>query len=538
MNRPRDKFGNHDGQQHLRYAEVYSISAATTDITGATNASPISVTSASHGFTTGDEVTIAGVTGNTAANGTWTVTVTGTNTFTLNDSTGDGAYSAGGTVGYAQPVKVKLLKWDDADSRYEVYGSEFAVGDRETADEVAVEDKIWITRRRDAQRWEVFSTIGNHYQVIRGTCYAAVLDTDQAFQLENLVALEQHASLPTSPVWVANIPAVAHSMGDTVYALYRSGIAVTHTGAPATVDWEALGGSTSSAPPLRAFELTANKTLASATATAKWLDLDGNLVGSDVTLHDPEHRFSGRIEDDLFSGSAGHRGYAIQRTDLAAEDPDQWDIVELDGLLEFVVGEFVKTTNYPSVGSTTTLEYVEEVDQHGYDRHPPAVATDELTYTEDADVFDLDHYLVDPPNASESTPTTLRVLLKLTDPDTSPPSYRVIEHSGSAATAILVRTTEVITARSSTTAGSGAVQPVTISGATLSDSGNPETAYNLATITYASGYYLTAIRVNGQLILNTWDSKSAAGWTAGNNQSYGHDASDEPEWQDDDTECP
>ena len=66
-------------------------------ITGATNASPIVITSAAHGLTTGTLVTISGVLGNTAANGTFTVTVIDPNTFSLQGSTGNGAYTSGGT---------------------------------------------------------------------------------------------------------------------------------------------------------------------------------------------------------------------------------------------------------------------------------------------------------------------------------------------------------------------------------------------------------------------------------------------------------
>lgn len=73
-------------------------------ITGATNASPISITtSAPHGYATGAKVVIKGVTGNTAANNTyanpyWTITVTGASTFTLDTSTGNGVYINGGTA--------------------------------------------------------------------------------------------------------------------------------------------------------------------------------------------------------------------------------------------------------------------------------------------------------------------------------------------------------------------------------------------------------------------------------------------------------
>jgi hypothetical protein len=43
-------------------------------------------------------VAISGVTGNTAANGTFTVTVINTTNFTLNGTAGNGAYGGGGTV--------------------------------------------------------------------------------------------------------------------------------------------------------------------------------------------------------------------------------------------------------------------------------------------------------------------------------------------------------------------------------------------------------------------------------------------------------
>lgn len=67
-------------------------------VTGATNATPIVITSVGHGLTTGQRVTVASVGGNTAANGTWTITVTGANTFSLDTSVGNGVYTAGGTT--------------------------------------------------------------------------------------------------------------------------------------------------------------------------------------------------------------------------------------------------------------------------------------------------------------------------------------------------------------------------------------------------------------------------------------------------------
>lgn len=53
-------------------------------ISAATNAAVVELTSTAHGLSTGDGITISGATGNwTAINGSWTITVTGVNTFTI-----------------------------------------------------------------------------------------------------------------------------------------------------------------------------------------------------------------------------------------------------------------------------------------------------------------------------------------------------------------------------------------------------------------------------------------------------------------------
>lgn len=68
-------------------------------IASSTNASPIVVTmSAAHGYTTGDTVYIEGHTVNTAANGSWTITVTGGTTYSLNSSVGNGVGGATGSA--------------------------------------------------------------------------------------------------------------------------------------------------------------------------------------------------------------------------------------------------------------------------------------------------------------------------------------------------------------------------------------------------------------------------------------------------------
>jgi len=65
-------------------------------ITGASNASPIVITCTGHGFSTGNKLVIAHVLGNLAANGCWTITVINANSFSLDSSTGNGAYLRGG----------------------------------------------------------------------------------------------------------------------------------------------------------------------------------------------------------------------------------------------------------------------------------------------------------------------------------------------------------------------------------------------------------------------------------------------------------
>ena len=65
-------------------------------ISAATNATPIVCTiGANSGLKTGDRIAIAGITGNTAANGEWTITVLTATTFSLAGSVGNGAF--GGT---------------------------------------------------------------------------------------------------------------------------------------------------------------------------------------------------------------------------------------------------------------------------------------------------------------------------------------------------------------------------------------------------------------------------------------------------------
>ena len=68
-------------------------------VADATNTDPIVITTSSaHGLFTGQKVMITGVAGNLAANGTFTITVLSDTTFSLDESSGNGAYAGGGIV--------------------------------------------------------------------------------------------------------------------------------------------------------------------------------------------------------------------------------------------------------------------------------------------------------------------------------------------------------------------------------------------------------------------------------------------------------
>ncbi len=81
-------------------------------VSTASNTAPITINTASpHGLVTGQIITIIGVTGNTNANGTWPIIVTGVSSFTLTGSVGNGAYVSGGNA--FLPNDMSTLMWDE-----------------------------------------------------------------------------------------------------------------------------------------------------------------------------------------------------------------------------------------------------------------------------------------------------------------------------------------------------------------------------------------------------------------------------------------
>jgi hypothetical protein len=76
----------------------YDAAGLTGSISGATNATPVVITtSANHNLSTGARVKIEGIGGNTGANSIWDITVLTATTFSLDDSVGTAAYTGGGT---------------------------------------------------------------------------------------------------------------------------------------------------------------------------------------------------------------------------------------------------------------------------------------------------------------------------------------------------------------------------------------------------------------------------------------------------------
>ena len=113
---------------------VYSGSqpARQVTITAASNATPIVITAANHGATSGNLVTVTSVGGNTAANVTGNaVTVIDRNNFSLDGTVGNGAYTSGGSAEfYFSGIVAQALTGSDAQR---VFGTASSTGDNSGA---------------------------------------------------------------------------------------------------------------------------------------------------------------------------------------------------------------------------------------------------------------------------------------------------------------------------------------------------------------------------------------------------------------------
>ncbi len=94
-------------------AAVSALRGPSLAISNATNASPIVVTDAANTFAINDWVVVAGVQGNTAANGLWQCSAVSGTTCTLSGSVGNGAYTAGGTIQSLGATATYTSAWYD-----------------------------------------------------------------------------------------------------------------------------------------------------------------------------------------------------------------------------------------------------------------------------------------------------------------------------------------------------------------------------------------------------------------------------------------
>lgn len=79
------------------FGQNATVMAGSGSITAATNATPIVVSQAAHGFSNGDVVAVNGVPGNLAANGIWVIANVTAGSYELVGSSGSGASTSGGT---------------------------------------------------------------------------------------------------------------------------------------------------------------------------------------------------------------------------------------------------------------------------------------------------------------------------------------------------------------------------------------------------------------------------------------------------------
>ena len=109
----------------FRLDSIWDMGTTRSTIASATNATPIYIISAGHPFAEDDIVFQHGVLGNTAANGTWKISYIDVDTFTLDGSVGNGAYTSGGFVFKEESTFRRLtpIKMREATGkrRYEYY---------------------------------------------------------------------------------------------------------------------------------------------------------------------------------------------------------------------------------------------------------------------------------------------------------------------------------------------------------------------------------------------------------------------------------
>ena len=346
-------------------------------------------------------------------------------------------------------------------------------------------DKVLWKEAGTGEKWAVVEVRGgDRLRALRGTWQSGTttLVIDNIYLLDSGLDPRAVPGDLAETLDVTNVAGDTYSSGDKVYADYNDDLD----------RWEARpkGSAGTTPPPLRRFELTATKLRTDATATAKFLDDAGNMTGSNETLYDPELIFSGRAAN--YVGTIdGFRGVALKRTDLGGLEVDRWEIVQMEGYAEWVVltyaGSPTNAWQLTSFGGT----------QWNYKR--PAADSGSITVSDPLSV------LGSPANGD-------MVICRLSNPDTSPPTYQERERKRSGDTDLTLKT---------------------VTGVDISVTGNDlkvqinYAQYSIRGIDLSStGNYSDQIAIKDVL-------KALDAYASGSDQSIGHDGGSDPEWQDD-----
>lgn len=166
-------------------------------ITSSTNATPIVVTSTAHGLSTGDEIVLSGHATNTAANGTWIVTKLTADTFSLDDSVGNGIGGATGafvekpTIAHARDFRHAILDFytTDASIDVSVFGST-----QETENSVDFAAASSASNIKSAL--EIINT-ADQTDVITGAAEIQHTDTGKQFEI-NVNGIDWLTCIPTT----------------------------------------------------------------------------------------------------------------------------------------------------------------------------------------------------------------------------------------------------------------------------------------------------------------------------------------------------
>lgn len=243
---------------------------ATTDaaikaITGATNANPIVITAASHGFANGDYVYIDGIVGNLAANGLWKVANQTTNTFEITrfDGTGvvgSGAYSSGGFAVCLGPSAAG----DNLDDF-----SAAMVGTAQTLGSVTLVNGVF-----DAAD-PVFSSVAS------GTIYFALLWKDTGTESTSLILFFLTSKHIVTCNTQANSSATAIPVEPLTGAIPSGTVLTFSNGVSATLSGAAAAGDRSLAVSALAANVTAGSVAMAPSAGTNVLPLTAN--GGNIT---------------------------------------------------------------------------------------------------------------------------------------------------------------------------------------------------------------------------------------------------------------